>query len=60
MREQKKRGRPKNKDRQLNQDIIIYMAKTLMREQGVIPSIRGLARALDVDAMAIYHYFENK
>lgn len=60
MKEQKKRGRPFNKERQLNKEIIVYMAKTLMREQGKIPSIRGLARTLDVDAMAIYHYFENK
>ena len=60
MQEQKKRGRPNNKERQLNQELIIYMAKTLMRDQGKVPSIRGLARALDVDAMAIYHYFENK
>ena len=60
MKAQKKRGRPSNSERQLNQELIIYMAKTLMREQAQTPSIRGLARALDVDAMAIYHYFENK
>jgi len=58
--ELKKRGRPYNKDRHLNEDLIIYMAKALMREQGEVPSIRGLARALDVDAMAIYHYFKSK
>jgi len=58
--ELKKRGRPYNKQRHLNEELIIYMAKALMREQGAIPSIRGLARALDVDAMAIYHYFDNK
>ncbi len=56
----KNRGRPTNKDRQLNQELIIYMGKALMREQGEVPSIRGLARALNVDAMSIYHYFENK
>jgi len=60
MQELKKRGRPNNKERQLNQELIVYMAKTLMRDKGEIPSIRGLARALDVDAMAIYHYFDNK
>jgi len=60
MQEHKSRGRPKKKDRQLNQELIIYMAKTLMREQGKVPSIRGLARSLDIDAMSIYHYFENK
>jgi len=60
MQKLKKRGRPYNKERHLSEELIIYMAKTLMREQGAIPSIRGIARALDVDAMAIYHYFENK
>lgn len=60
MQKPKNRGRPTNKNRQLNQQLIIYMAKTLMREQGKVPSIRGLARSLDVDAMSIYHYFENK
>jgi len=60
MQEQKKRGRPNNQQRQLNESLIIYMAKSLMREQGNIPSIRGVARALNVDAMAIYHYFDNK
>jgi len=60
VKELKKRGRPFNKERHLNEELIIYMAKALMREQGGIPSIRGLARALNVDAMAIYHYFDNK
>lgn len=60
MQVQKKRGRPNSRDRQLNEELIIYVAKTLMREQGKVPSIRALARALDVDAMAIYHYFDNK
>lgn len=36
------------------------MAKTLMRERSDVPSIRAIARALNVDAMAIYHYFDNK
>lgn len=32
----------------------------MMEEDGKIPSIRKLAVALNVDAMAIYHYFKNK
>ncbi|PKG39160.1 TetR/AcrR family transcriptional regulator [Psychromonas sp. Urea-02u-13] len=60
MKEQKKRGRPNQKERQINPELIVYIAKSLMREQGKVPSIRGLARALDIDAMAIYHYFDNK
>ena len=56
----KKRGRPANNKRQLNSELIVYMAKIIMREQGKVPSIRSLARRLDVDAMAIYHYFDNK
>jgi len=55
---QTKRGRPAQK--QLSQDIIIDQAKQLMLENGKPPSIRALAAALNVDAMAIYHYFKNK
>jgi len=56
----KKRGRPKGSSSQLNGQAILDKAKTLMREDGKIPSIRKLALSLDVDAMAIYHYFSNK
>ena len=55
---QTKRGRPLQK--QLSQEIIIDQAKQLMLEKGKPPSIRALAAALNVDAMAIYHYFKNK
>lgn len=56
----KKRGRPKGATSQLSAQIIIDMAKSLMREEGNIPSIRKLASHLNVDSMAIYHYFSNK
>ncbi|CCN47146.1 putative Transcription regulator, TetR-like [Vibrio nigripulchritudo MADA3029] len=56
--EVKKRGRPKNS--QLSQERILDTAKQLMKATGAIPSIRKLASELDVDAMAIYHYFKNK
>ncbi|MPY26590.1 TetR/AcrR family transcriptional regulator [Shewanella psychropiezotolerans] len=56
----KKRGRPSGAANQLSAQIIMDMSKSLMREQGKVPSIRKLARCLNVDAMAIYHYFSNK
>ncbi|EAS41981.1 TetR/AcrR family transcriptional regulator [Photobacterium profundum] len=57
---EKKRGRPSGISRQLSADKIIAAAKSLMVDNGKIPSIRQLAGSLDVDAMAIYHYFANK
>lgn len=56
----KKRGRPTGNKPQLSSEAILSTAKALLKEQGKLPSIRGLATALEVDAMAIYHYFENK
>ena len=55
----KKRGRPAS-GAQLSAGHIIESAKTLMQEMGKVPSIRQLATRLNVDAMAIYHYFKNK
>lgn len=57
---EKKRGRPKGAGSQLGADIIMNMAKSLMKEEEKVPSIRKLASNLNVDAMAIYYYFENK
>ncbi|WP_162064277.1 TetR/AcrR family transcriptional regulator [Vibrio taketomensis] len=57
---QKKRGRPRTHEGQLSAKNIMEMAKAMMREEGKVPSIRKLASNLDVDAMAIYYYFENK
>ncbi|MEZ8824082.1 TetR/AcrR family transcriptional regulator [Vibrio amylolyticus] len=56
----KRRGRPKGTSNQLNEQSIMDVAKALMKEEGKIPSIRKLAASLGVDAMAIYHYFNNK
>ncbi|WP_026958827.1 TetR/AcrR family transcriptional regulator [Aliagarivorans taiwanensis] len=56
----KKRGRPSREGTALKPEKIIDTAKQLMVEQGKIPSIRQLATALQVDAMAIYHYFKSK
>ncbi len=57
---EKKRGRPKGSGSQLSTQSIMDMAKTLMKEEEKVPSIRKLASCLNVDAMAIYHYFSNK
>ncbi|MDD1780183.1 TetR/AcrR family transcriptional regulator; helix-turn-helix transcriptional regulator [Enterovibrio sp. ZSDZ35] len=56
----KKRGRPTGSVGNLSSETIIDTAKALMRQEGKVPSIRALAGSLTVDAMAIYHYFENK
>ncbi|MFA0112251.1 TetR/AcrR family transcriptional regulator [Vibrio sp. 10N.261.46.E11] len=55
-----KRGRPKSGSSQLSAEKILDTAKSMMRDTGKVPSIRGLATELGVDAMAIYHYFKNK
>lgn len=56
--EEKLRGRPKNS--KLNKDLILLCAKGLLEKENKIPSIRKIASELNVDAMAIYYYFENK
>ncbi|NOI78196.1 TetR family transcriptional regulator [Vibrio coralliilyticus] len=56
----RKRGRPAGEKAQLGEERILSVAKSMMKEQGKIPSIRALASELDVDAMAIYYYFKNK
>ncbi|BCS97676.1 TetR family transcriptional regulator [Desulfoluna limicola] len=56
----KKRGRPKGTTQQLAPSTIVDCAKSLMRSEGKVPSIRKIAGALGVDAMAIYHYFSSK
>ncbi|WDE06154.1 TetR family transcriptional regulator [Thalassomonas viridans] len=57
---EKKRGRPAGAMKVLNAEVIVESAKSLMRDSGDVPSIRKLAASLNVDAMAIYHYFKNK
>lgn len=56
----KKRGRPLAEGKALSQELIIQAAKLQMKESRKVPSIRALASSLNVDAMAIYHYFKNK
>jgi len=45
---------------QLNAVRILETAKCLMKKNGKVPSIRSLATQLNVEPMAIYHYFKNK
>ncbi|GAA4887910.1 helix-turn-helix domain-containing protein [Ferrimonas pelagia] len=56
----KKRGRPASGNQPLSKAIILSEAKRLLAQQGKIPSLRALATALEIDPMAIYHYFANK
>lgn len=58
--EKTKRGRPNKGSSGLNAQSILICAKALMTQASAPPSIRKLAQALDVDAMAIYHYYKNK
>lgn len=55
-----KRGRPGKGASVLSAEVILDCAKTMMAQQGKPPSIRKLAEVLQVDAMAIYHYYTNK
>lgn len=55
-----KRGRPNKGTSTLCARAIMDSAKALMEANGKLPSIRALAEALNVDAMAIYYYYKNK
>lgn len=56
----RKRGRPVKIKSKLEKQVIIRTARELTLNDGKIPSIRHLAAKLDVDPMAVYHYFSNK
>lgn len=60
MQGQIKRENPNTYQCALNEKLIIDMAKTLMREMHVTPSIRGVALALNVDTVEINQYFNSK
>ena len=55
-----RRGRPSSEQNRLSKEAILSTAHELLKADGKFPSIRKLARRLEVDAMAIYHYFPNK
>jgi len=56
----KKRGRPSSAENKLSAEKILVCAKNLLKKQKKIPSIRALAREMNIDAMAVYYYFSNK
>lgn len=56
----KKRGRPSRSRGKLTPEIIVNCARTLLQENGKVPSVRQVSGKLDVDPMAIYHYFSSK
>jgi len=56
----KRAGRPTGKQGTLSKEVIVNTAKRLLREKGKVPSIRMVSSDLDIDAMALYHYFSNK
>ncbi len=56
----KQLGRPKLGQSKLSQERILQCSHTLLKQSGKVPSIRKIARNLDVDPMAIYYYFPNK
>ncbi|MEO0561855.1 MAG: TetR/AcrR family transcriptional regulator, partial [Chloroflexota bacterium] len=56
----KKRGRPRKGGDHLTDAAIIAAVRQQMFVEKKKITMRGLARRLDVDPMAIYHYFENK
>ena len=57
---QAKRGRPLAEDSKLSHDLIIATAREWVFSETKTFSMRALANRLDVDPMAIYHYFRNK
>jgi len=56
----KNRGRPSHAENKLSAQQILDRVKSLLKEEGKIPSVRRLAKNLSVDPMAIYHYYVNK
>ena len=56
----KKRGRPSGGGNKLTRDLIVTAGREWMLRENKRLSIRGLANHLNVDPMAIYHYFDNK
>ena len=55
-----RRGRPNQDKQKLSAEVITVCAQKYIFEEKKTLSIRGLARSLNVDPMAIYHYFDNK
>lgn len=61
MKKSKKRGRPpKNSIFRLSNELIVDTAKKLYFTDKKLPSIRDISTSLNIDPMAIYHYFPTK
>lgn len=56
----KRMGRPTLKQAKLSKESIVTSARALLVANGKVPSIRMVAKDLDTDAMALYHYFPCK
>ncbi|SDJ01144.1 Tetracyclin repressor, C-terminal all-alpha domain [Ferrimonas sediminum] len=56
----KRRGRPVSSQPGLSAERIIEQAHQLLLSEARVPSLRSLAAQLQVDVMALYHYFPNK
>lgn len=56
----KRRGRPRKSERVLSRDEIIERATGLVLDKKREVGMREIARALEVDPMALYHYFADK
>lgn len=55
------RGRPRAEDAKLSPDRILDEALAILATAGLTGlTMRGLARRLGIDPMALYHYFEDK
>lgn len=56
----KPRGRPRLHEASLNRDRILSTASQLLAAGAADVNMRAVASALEVNAMALYHYFPNK
>jgi len=56
----KKKGRPSSDKSKLSPEVIVRAARRLQTKNAKVPSIRMVARELEIDAMALYHYFPSK
>lgn len=56
----KSRGRPRKNNARISSQRILEAARRLTKRDSKIPTLRGIAQHLEVDPMAIYHYFDSK
>jgi AcrR family transcriptional regulator len=56
----KRRGRPSEGNNKLSRESILFAARAWILQETKTLSMRALASRLEVDPMALYHYFDNK